>query len=884
MKKSIIALIFAPLLILSSAGVINQNNLFANTLNIRQAGEKKTVSSISVEYSISLTFDEKDVDSGIKVNYTDGTFSTTAFTAKSDDESIVTIKDGKLTSYKKAGTATITITSTEDTSITATMSVTVKDISKWDFSHASLSLTNGMSEDSNLQKVYDNGGSKHVAASTKTLFIGYKFTGVKDDKGQNVSVWSGDKRFLYANVTLPDGIKSSFRAYDESIDGDEGFDNQLPFQVLQLKGDKQIVVTATSVFHPEIKSTFTFVIDGYEGTQVVDDFLTSILDNSELTTDQDQKLSYTIDKNFGKFYFSNSNVQRLNIGANVTEFDPVSLSTARKLEEINVDAANANFVSIDGVLYRKGTDGKAQELLFYPIGKTDESFTTPEGVYRIGDYAISRQRHLQELILSEGISEFGNYTFFNSTSIQKWSFPSTLNADKLVGLGNTAFTNGAGIKELKIYNTKAIDDILDTDLNGQPAFFVNITKVEFMDTVTTISNEELFGFKNVQEMIIPATVTSIGKLAKPEIGEENYNDVLKDAIILPKSLKKLTIAEDNPVYKTDGFGIWTKKDGTLRGMVTGNDAPFLGEYNYYETPDEVTTISSWSLILGDNLKRLKINKNVTKIEENAIITGDGISKIFGTYYVGYGAQPNSALEYIEVDDDNANYEDLNGILFSKDGKNLIKFPNKYQLSNLFGTGSSQYEATKEEVDRGGAADGEKVTRYYNKMYAIPEQVTTISSLAFDNVSEGYRPMADDSTIQFLYFPKFALSENDKKTPNYINDHIIKIENNAFGFDDFPSPLEIFFPSGYSDYYLHQYNANNAQVKKDNAPAYNDDLLKKMHIYTEKQTSGDKTEWVYSDKIQYFNEYSNATEVNKGGDPFMVEKGFAYMKDPSLIQK
>lgn len=869
MKKLILALILAPSLLFTS---LNNNSSLNLSFNIKQAASEGTVNSVSIN-SINLAQNEKDVQIKYSIYTSDNTNTTlTAVKFSSSDDTIVKVDiTGKLTSFAKTGTATITITSVFDSTKTATANVEVKDVSKFDFKSGTIKLTNAYTEDSNNQVVYTNGVIKHVAASTKTFFVKGDITNVKDDKGQVVSKWSNDSHFLDADVTISSdngtSLKSTIRDYDRNIDGDlEGLENE-GVKVIELKGDQKIIVTATSKFNKDLKSSFILDIKGYEGTKVVDDSLTTILDDSQLTTDQDQKLSYDANTNFSKFFFSNSKIQRLRIGKDVNSFDPVSLSTARQLEEIIVDEGNSSFMSINGVLYSKDGNSKPNELLFYPIGKQDTSFTTPEGCQRIGEYAISRQRYLTELILSEGVNDLGNYAFFNSTSIKKWSIPTSLDANKLTGRDSTAFTNGSAISELYVTNTDYIENIISANMYS--TFFDKVNKVEFAEGITSISTKVLHTFTNAIEMIIPSTVTKLG----------DSKDGTAFSFV-PK-LKKLTISENNPVYKTDGFAVWTKKDATLRTMVVGNDSPYLGEKNYYETPSEVTTFAPYSLILGSNIKKLKINKAVTKIEPNALIESESATKgNTGDANIDMGLSnvPTSVLEYIDVDKDNPNFTSLQGILFSKDASELIKFPCKFNLANLFGNSKATYKATKEEVDQYVQEDGANVDRFFNKMYAIPSSVKKIASLAFNKTSSSNSLLDESSTIQFLYFPRFEYTKENESTSNYINDHIIKFEKNAFGFkySDSIGGIELYFGQGQADYYLHKYDANNKQVKENDAPVYSDNL---KNIYLLEESNGNLTP---ADKLKYFNEYSSST--NKDGDPFMVAKGFSYMKDPSKSYK
>ena len=66
---------------------------------------------------------------------------------------------------------------------------------------------------------------------------------------------------------------------------------------------------------------------------------------------------------------------------------------------INVAEDNQYFKSVDGVLF----DKKMETLIAYPYGKTDESYTIPEGVKIIGSWAFCGQKYLKKLTLPQSI-------------------------------------------------------------------------------------------------------------------------------------------------------------------------------------------------------------------------------------------------------------------------------------------------------------------------------------------------------------------------------------------------------------------------------------------------------------------------------------------------
>lgn len=80
------------------------------------------------------------------------------------------------------------------------------------------------------------------------------------------------------------------------------------------------------------------------------------------------------------------------------------------LEAFEVDPANTLLMSQDGVLYTHDQT----ELIQYPRGKTDESYTIPSGVTVIGRLGMAQNGNIKAVTLPETLVEIGEYAFWNS--------------------------------------------------------------------------------------------------------------------------------------------------------------------------------------------------------------------------------------------------------------------------------------------------------------------------------------------------------------------------------------------------------------------------------------------------------------------------------------
>jgi len=95
------------------------------------------------------------------------------------------------------------------------------------------------------------------------------------------------------------------------------------------------------------------------------------------------------------------------------------------LEEFEISDSNTNFKVIDGVLYSK--DGK--KLIHYPQAKEGDSFTLPDEVNSIGEFAFYRVCKLKNLDWSESnLTTLEHACFEYSTSIQSVILPASVNS------------------------------------------------------------------------------------------------------------------------------------------------------------------------------------------------------------------------------------------------------------------------------------------------------------------------------------------------------------------------------------------------------------------------------------------------------------------------
>ncbi len=112
------------------------------------------------------------------------------------------------------------------------------------------------------------------------------------------------------------------------------------------------------------------------------------------------------------------------------------------LSAINVDEANPEFCSIDGVLYTKD----CKKLIAYPNAHGKE-YIVPDGVEEIGHFAFKSCRSIEIIRIPNSLKIIGNNAFYQCTNLKKVYLP-----DGIMEIG--VATENAQIKAGFIYHGK----------------------------------------------------------------------------------------------------------------------------------------------------------------------------------------------------------------------------------------------------------------------------------------------------------------------------------------------------------------------------------------------------------------------------------------------
>ena len=158
------------------------------------------------------------------------------------------------------------------------------------------------------------------------------------------------------------------------------------------------------------------------------------------------------------------------------------------LTSINVASDNNYYSGNNGVLFNK----EKTELIRYPEGKSQTSYTIPNSVTSIGDWAFYGCSGLTSITIPDSVTSIGGLAFQDCTNL------TSIN----VASGNNYYSDNNGV----LFNKKKTALIRYPEGKSQTSYTIP-------NSVTSIGNYAFFYCTGLTSITIPNSVTSIGYMA-----------------------------------------------------------------------------------------------------------------------------------------------------------------------------------------------------------------------------------------------------------------------------------------------------------------------------------------------------------------------------------
>ncbi|MBQ9832331.1 MAG: leucine-rich repeat protein [Clostridia bacterium] len=176
------------------------------------------------------------------------------------------------------------------------------------------------------------------------------------------------------------------------------------------------------------------------------------------------------------------------------------------LETINVNSANAQYSTKNGVLYNKN----ATKIIDYPSGKTENEFTLPSTVTEIGNYAFYGSEKLIILNIPDSVTKIGEQAIRECKKLQ------TVNMGSGVAtLGNTVLSACPSLITINVSannSTYASKDgaLYSKDMKTLYCVGGGISGTfNIPNTVETVLGMSMASCKKIAEIAVPGSVRTI---------------------------------------------------------------------------------------------------------------------------------------------------------------------------------------------------------------------------------------------------------------------------------------------------------------------------------------------------------------------------------------
>ena len=341
-----------------------------------------------------------------------------------------------------------------------------------------------------------------------------------------------------------------------------------------------------------------------------------------------------------------------------------------------------------------------------------KSIKLPDTVKSLGWDAFDLCTSLVSIEIPDSVDTIGVYAFSYCFSLTSITIPASVttidgalapNCQKLteiiVDSGNTNYVSENGV----LFN-KGKTTLIQCPAGKEGAYIIP-------STVTEIANSSFNGCNKLTEITIPNLVTYIGhdafssctKLSEigiPNsvvfIGNSAFSSCLElSEIVIPNSVTSLGTYAFSSCSKATTLTISNKitsipsscfsSCSSLTSVSIPNSVTSIGSSAFSSCsklesviiPNSVTTIGGYAFRYCSKLSEASIPDSVTTIENEAFLACD-LTDVFIPKSVTTIKPLSFAcnVQTFTVDNDNQYYKSIDGVLFSKDEKNLISFPGK----------------------------------------------------------------------------------------------------------------------------------------------------------------------------------------------------------------
>jgi hypothetical protein len=196
--------------------------------------------------------------------------------------------------------------------------------------------------------------------------------------------------------------------------------------------------------------------------------------------------------------FLNTALTSVQIPASVNSID-FAVFDAQTMNSVTVDPQNPFYSSsADGILF----DKNQSTVVFYPPGKPSTTYTIPNTVTTVAQWAFADCTHLSRVTIPNSVTTIDQAAFANSYNLTSVTIP-----DGVTGIAYSTFAGCTELASVSLPNT--VTAISQSAFNGCSS----LNHITIPPNVTDIGNEAFGSCTALTSVTIPASVTNIEILA-----------------------------------------------------------------------------------------------------------------------------------------------------------------------------------------------------------------------------------------------------------------------------------------------------------------------------------------------------------------------------------
>lgn len=556
------------------------------------------------------------------------------------------------------------------------------------------------------------------------------------------------------------------------------------------------------------------------------------------------------------------------------------------LESVEVDSKNANYSSVDGVVY----DKEKKKLIFCPRGKT--SVKVPEGVQELNLNSFQFCNKLTSVSLPDSLKTIGSGAFYECDSLTSVNIP-----EHVTEIGGNAFwycrslktiTIPASVESLDEYGFQRCESLESINVDSANKNYTSVdgvlfnkdktklikcpakkTSLTIPTTVNTVSADALFDCAELKALNIPAGVEVIEDIFC-------YSNCFSNL----KSLESITVDSNNKNFSSDSGILYDKKKTKLlvcpkqkSGKVVIPDTVEEIFWSAFENRKKITDVKLPASLktVGENAFNNCTAMKIDKLPASLKIVGRmafnnctaiSIDKmpnnLTSVAYKAFGNCTNlksadmpktlndldpfafdgcTNLTAINIDSENKTYQSQDGVVYTNNKSATYACPN--------GKTSVSLSGGVKTIGRCSFSGCKKL-----KALVIPSGVVSVGQYAFDRCSS-VKSVALPNTVESLgMFSFFDCRSLEQIT---VPKEVKSIEYGALGYDEYYKmpPIE------YSNFTMPELKENFKIIgyKGSEAEKYaKDNKIKFEELYQPTQ------------RLAGANRYATAVEISKAQFP------------------